>query len=116
MSTVFAQSVVTVFILANMEGLSELYATHMKFHDLGRALYHPVALKIGDCGYFNTLGHWNPIGNITSSESLSKHKLKTVQELDLDLDRAPVEEGHAWGPVLANDVKGTNIGGGVGAS
>jgi hypothetical protein len=90
--------------------LGRQYTENMSLPELGHALYHPVsssALKIGDVGYFNDLGAWQYLCNVTDAKSLSEYNLMPIEG---KLRKAPPDENIEWGPMLAEHTKGTEAG------
>ena len=72
-------------------------------------MYKPVSnsiLRPGSCGYFDTLGTWNPLVDLTSPSSLQKYGLSSPKE---ELERIPSEENAEWGPKVSRSVTEVNI-------
>ena len=84
--------------------LHEVYADEMANHSLGRSLYHPVwssFIKPGSCGYFNDLGNWNPIADLSDAKKLEQDGYRPVSEI---LEKAPTGPPTEWGPRHLNSV------------
>jgi hypothetical protein len=84
--------------------LDKVYAKNMQHHPYGYALYKPMSstiLKPGSCGYFDSLGAWNPIANLDDVQSLQKYGLQPPKER---LEKAPPEENITWGPKVSQNV------------
>ncbi|KAF8896882.1 hypothetical protein CPB84DRAFT_1681939 [Gymnopilus junonius] len=97
------------------EKLDKLYADIMKAHPFGIAMYRPLPSSVfgpGCCGYFDHDGSWNPIVHLMDTESLLRKGLELPDE---ELERAPVDNGITWGPMVSSNIKATkaSISGGV---
>jgi hypothetical protein len=92
------------------DDLAKVYAESMAHHPYGYALYKPVSssiLKPGGCGYFDTLGNWQPFVDLTSPESLHKYGLNSPME---ELESISPEENITWGPKVSRRVTAVNLG------
>jgi hypothetical protein len=90
--------------MVHSDDLSHVYAENMAHHPYGYAMYKPVSsniLKPGSCGYFDSLGTWNPFVDLTSPSSLQKYGLSSPKE---ELERIPSEENTDWGPKVSRSV------------
>ena len=90
--------------MVHSDDLSHVYAENMAHHPYGYAMYKPVSsniLKPGSCGYFDSLGTWNPFVDLTSPSSLEKYGLSSPKE---ELERIPSEENTDWGPKVSRSV------------
>jgi hypothetical protein len=82
------------------DNLQLVYANAMRRHPFGFALYHPCdknVLNLGSCGYFNDLGDWNPITNVSSQDD---HNYSGIEE---ELQKADPQE-LSWGPKCSEHV------------
>lgn len=85
--------------------LHEIYAQQMTNHSQGHALYHPLltsSIKPGACGYFNSLGNWNPIADLSDNKKLQAAGFRPVIEQLEEAQPGPTEE---WGPRCSKTVK-----------
>lgn len=86
-----------------------LYAQHMRFWDCGYALCKPKSnaiVKPGGAGYFDELGEWNPIADLTDGAGLERNGFKLPETLTA----APLEDNIEWGPRNSEHVTGTDVG------
>ena len=89
--------------------LDQVYADLMKAHPFGIAMYRPLPSSVfspGSCGYFDNNGSWNLIAHLDNTESLLRKGLEPPAE---DLEKAPVDNGITWGPMISSNVKSTKI-------
>ncbi|KAJ5260524.1 hypothetical protein N7478_012129 [Penicillium angulare] len=89
--------------------LNITYASYMRNHPFGTALYTPLSIKEfhpGICGYFDSNGSWNPIADLSDSTKLEKQGYSTVNE---ELERAPTDTDIQWGPLTSENVVAHNI-------
>jgi hypothetical protein len=85
--------------MSSDDSLQHVYANSMRQHPFGFALYHPSdkdLLKLGSCGYFNDLGDWNPITNVSADDN----KYVAIEE---ELQKADPQE-LSWGPKCSDHV------------
>jgi hypothetical protein len=71
------------------------YANLMRNHPYGTALYTPLPYSLfhpGSTGYFSSLGHWNPITDLSTPSP------------NLTLSPAP-SESFTWGPKISSSTK-----------
>jgi hypothetical protein len=72
------------------------YATALRHHSNGYALYHPWTsgtLKPGSIGYFNDIGDWCPM------------KFESFTALVESMKLAESPPGENWGPLCSKEVK-----------
>lgn len=89
--------------------LDKRYEEVMQNHPYGIALYRPLRtslFKPGAFGYFDEIGEWNLIGNLEDAELLAR---KGFSPVEVELEKAPIENGIKWGPMASLNLKGTKI-------
>ncbi|KAJ5248615.1 hypothetical protein N7468_000066 [Penicillium chermesinum] len=89
--------------------LNVAYATSMRNHPFGTALYTPLARREfhpGSCGYFDAAGSWNPITDVSDGPRLAAQGYASVEE---ELEKAPAETGIQWGPLASENVVGRSV-------
>jgi hypothetical protein len=95
--------------MAPNEPLDVTYTISMKNQPFGYGLFNPVPsheLKIGHFGFFDSMGSWNPIANLSDAASLQRFDLKSPAE---ELDKANAVEMR-WAPKMSENVRGFKIG------
>lgn len=91
------------------------YAEQMAHHPFGHALYHPKSvqeIRPGLCGYFDRLGQWQPIVDLTKPDELLKKGFSLI-ELP---ERAPKGPYMEWGPKTSTNIKSGKTGTTLGVS
>ncbi|PPR07967.1 hypothetical protein CVT24_002646 [Panaeolus cyanescens] len=89
--------------------VDKVYAQIMSNHPFGIALYRPqkeTVFRIGSCGYFDSFGSWNPIANL---EDAAEVKRKGLTPIEVELERAPIEDDIRWGPKVSSTAKATAL-------
>ncbi|KAF9032346.1 hypothetical protein BJ165DRAFT_1358008 [Panaeolus papilionaceus] len=77
----------------------------MSNHPFGIALYKPLKRTVlypGACGYFDNFGGWNPIVNLDNASEVKKRGLASME---IEPERAPIEEDIQWGPKVSNKTR-----------
>jgi hypothetical protein len=90
--------------------LDQVYLTLMKHHPYGKAIYKPLSTSSfhpGIVGYFDSVGNWNPIADLSAVEASSPATF-TPPPSD-KLVRAP-SEPQTWGPRLGTQTTCREIG------
>jgi len=89
--------------------LDQQYADIMSNHPYGIALYRPLRQSIfnpGSCGYFDDNGTWNPIVHLEDREMLAR---KGLSEMEDEIEKAPIDTGIKWGPMISENTKATKV-------
>jgi hypothetical protein len=92
----------------DIKRLNKVYADEMKNHPYGYGLYQPpfsTVIKPGSVGYFDKLGFWSPIADLTDPASLSAAGLQPPRQ---KLSKAPSQK-QIWGPMASKSVSGKNL-------
>ena len=74
----------------------------MRKHPYGTALYNPLPARLfhpGSCGYFDSLGAWNPVTDLSLPTLLSTDGYSPVPE---QLQAAPTDSSPHWGPKVSD--------------
>ncbi|TAQ87224.1 hypothetical protein B7494_g4456 [Chlorociboria aeruginascens] len=102
-------SITLLGMAPNSKLLDIAYAEHMKNHPFGTALYTPQAYRLfhpGCVGYFDSNGSWNPIADLSSSDTMATTEYTPVVE---QLERAPPETSIHWGPKISSKTKAQKV-------
>lgn len=101
------QTLLSQFLSANMSAdeADKVYARVMSNHPFGIGLYKPLKRTVlypGACGYFDSFGGWNPIVNLDIALEVKK---KGLAPMEIELERAPIEDDIRWGPKVSNKTR-----------
>lgn len=99
----------TLAMTSNKQSLDSAYASYMRNHPFGTALYSPLPARLfhpGSCGYFDSVGAWNPITDLSSPSHLSTQGFTPVSE---ELQAAPVDATARWGPKISESAKARKV-------
>lgn len=84
--------------------LNQVYATYMRNHPYGTAVYRPIPFRDfhpGSVGYFDANGEWNIITDLSNATTLQSSNLSPVPE---PLQRAPTDSHIEWGPKASRNI------------
>jgi hypothetical protein len=93
-----------------MRNAAQLYKECMRFHDYGRALYHPVkttALRPGSCGYFDEDERWKAVVDFNDAKALEKYNLAKPKE---EFKRGEPDTTAEWGELCSVGVEKADVG------
>jgi hypothetical protein len=88
--------------------LNIIYANEMQNHPYGYAIYQPefdTVIKPGMVGFFDPVGFWSPIADLSDPKSLKEAGLKPPRKA---LSPAP-PQNQTWGPMTSKSVSGHDL-------
>lgn len=94
---------------SSKQSLDGAYASYMRNHPFGTALYSPLPARLfhpGSCGYFDSVGAWNPITDLSSPSHLSTQGFTPTPE---ELQAAPVDATARWGPKISESAEARKV-------
>jgi hypothetical protein len=101
---------ITKFRMAPDKPLAVTYTLRMNNQSYGYGRFNPVCsreLQPGYFGFFDSMGSWNPIRNLSDTPSLERHGFKEPVD---ELDKAPSEVTIQWAPKISGNVPGLRVG------